>query len=452
MDFSSSQLFLWHTREGALERLTPPFAPIKVIERTGGIENGARVLMEVPSGPFKLKWLAVHSDYQEGRQFKDSQVKGPFASWEHRHLFNAISNEESEYIDQIEYRLPFSPMSDWIAGGMVQRQLEQVFTYRHRVLQNDMRAHHWVREDIPHKILMSGASGLVGRHLSAFLTTGGHQVTPLVRRAVHPGENAVSWNPEAGTIDREALEGFDGVIHLAGENISSGRWTAAQKKRILDSRVQGTSLLAEALSRLKHPPKVLLSTSACGYYGNRGGELLNESSTPGDSYLAQVAREWEAAAEPARKAGIRVVHPRFGVVLTPAGGALPSMVMPMQWGLGGRIGNGSQYMGWITLDDLIYALHYLLHYECIEGPVNMVAPEAVTNRQFTRILGKVLRRPTVFPVPAVVLKVLLGEMAEALVLSSARVEPGILKQCGYEFAFPELEPALRHLLGKIQHA
>jgi uncharacterized protein (TIGR01777 family) len=448
MDFSSSQLFLWHTRVGALERLTPPFAPIKVLERTDGIENGARVLLEIPAGPFKMQWLAVHSEYQEGRQFKDSLQKGPFAFWEHLHLFNAISNEQAEYVDRVEYRLPLSPLSDWLAGGMIQRQLEQVFAYRHRVLKNDLRAHHWVREDMPHKILMSGASGLVGRHLTAFLTTGGHRVTPLVRHPVRPGEDAVYWNPQEGKIDCEALEGFDGVVHLAGENIGSGRWTVAQKKKIIESRVQGTGLLANALAHLKHPPKVMLSMSAVGYYGDRGEDQINESSAPGDGFLPQVAKAWESAAEPARKVGIRVVHPRLGVVLTPAGGALPKMLFPIQLGIGGWMGNGTQYVSWITMDDLIYALHYFLHYECIEGPVNLVAPQSVTNRQFTRILGKILNRPTFFKVPASALRILFGEMGEALLLSSTKIEPGILKQCGFEFAFPDLESALRHLLGR----
>jgi uncharacterized protein (TIGR01777 family) len=282
------------------------------------------------------------------------------------------------------------------------------------------------------------------------LIAGGHTVTRLVRSTPRPGQADIPWNPAARSIGTPALEGLDAVVHLAGDNIASGRWTAAKKASIRNSRVQGTTVLCEALAQLVKPPKVLLSASAIGYYGDRGETILREESPPGTGFLAEVCQVWEAATAPAAQRGIRVVHLRFGMVLSPAGGALAKMLTPFRLGLGGVIGTGKQYMSWIALDDVLGAIHHALHTETLQGPVNVVAPSAVTNREFTTTLGKVLRRPTWLPLPAFAVRLMFGEMGDALLLASTRVTPARLMASGYTFQYPELEKALQHLLGTPQ--
>jgi len=296
------------------------------------------------------------------------------------------------------------------------------------------------------RILVTGASGLVGSALVPFLASRGDDVVRLVRAEPKPGTNEIRWDPDKGVDDVTALEGFDGVVHLAGENISEGRWTDEKKIRIRDSRVKGTRVLADLLAQLAEPPKVFVSASAIGFYGSRGDEVLNEQSASGDDFLAEVCREWELATRPAADKGVRVVNLRFGVILSREGGALEKMLTPFKLGVGGRVGDGWQYMSWITLDDVIGTIHHALTRDALHGPVNVVTPRAVTNREFTKTLGGVLSRPTLLPVPAFALRLAFGEMADALLLSSMRVEPLRLKESGYGFQYPELEGALRHLL------
>lgn len=298
------------------------------------------------------------------------------------------------------------------------------------------------------RIAVSGSTGLVGSEVVASLSAAGHEVARLVRRVPAPGEKAVRWNPEKGKIDAAGLEGLDAVIHLAGENIASGRWNAARKAAIRDSRVNGTRLLSEALAGLARPPKTLVCASAIGYYGDRGADLLTEESPPGTGFLSDVCREWEAASEPAARKGIRIVALRIGVVLTPKGGALSRMLPPFRAGLGGVIGGGRQYVSWVALDDLVGIVLHALQSGELRGPVNAVAPVPVTNRELTEALGRVLSRPTLLPVPAFALRLAMGEMADALLLASTRVAPRRLEETGYRFRFPELGGALRHLLGK----
>ena len=297
------------------------------------------------------------------------------------------------------------------------------------------------------QIAISGSSGLIGSALVSFLTAGGHRVFRLVR-GIAPGADSIRWDPAVGVRDVALLEGLDGVVHLAGENIGAGRWTARRKAEIRRSRVEGTRRLCESLARLAKRPKVLVSASAVGFYGDRGEEALNEESPPGNDFLAQVCREWEAATAPAATAGIRVVNLRFGVVLSPAGGALKKMLLPFKLGAGGRIGSGRQFMSWIALDDVVGAIHHALITQSLAGPVNAVAPSPVTNAEFTRTLARVLRRPAIAPVPAFALRLAFGEMADALLLAGQRVLPTRLQASGYTFRFPDLEGALRHLLGR----
>jgi len=296
------------------------------------------------------------------------------------------------------------------------------------------------------KIAVTGASGLVGSELVPTLVRNGFDVVRLVRRAPTAGDE-VRWDPDGGTIDREGLRGTTGAIHLAGDNVASGRWTEAKKARIRNSRVRGTALLASTLAELSPKPRVLVSASAIGYYGSRGNEVLDESTTSGSGFLASVCREWEAAAAPARDAGIRVVHPRIGVVLASTGGALAKMKVPFLLGVGGRIGDGSQYMSWITLEDVVSALVFALECEELEGPANFVSPTPVTNSDFTATLARVLKRPAVLPVPKFALRLGAGaDMANEMLIGSSRVVPAALHVRGFRWEHTSLEPALRSLL------
>ena len=296
-------------------------------------------------------------------------------------------------------------------------------------------------------VLMTGSSGLIGSPLMSFLGGRGHQVRRLFRRPTAE-VNATFWNPADGTFADGAFDGIDAVVHLAGENIAGGRWTAARKDRIRTSRIDGTRRLCEGLASLQSPPKVLVAASAVGFYGDRADEMLDESSAPGTGFLPEVCRDWEEATAPARDRGIRVVLLRTGILLSPRGGALAKMLPPFRLGVGGVLGSGNQYMSWIALDDMLGIVLHVITDGSIRGPVNAVAPNAVTNREFTKTLGTVLHRPTVFPVPGFAARLVFGEMAEALLLASTRVEPAVLRSTKFEFAYPDLESALRHVLGR----
>jgi hypothetical protein len=292
-------------------------------------------------------------------------------------------------------------------------------------------------------VLMSGATGLIGSALTPELEAGGHRVRRLTRTPRSEGD--IGWDPDAGTIAGD-LAGTGAVVHLAGESIAEGRWTQEKKRRILESRREGTRLLAEKVAGLPEPPSVMVSASAIGYYGDRGNELLTEESGPGGLFLSRVCREWEAAAEPAREVGVRVVHPRFGIVLSTEGGALGTTLPIFKLGGGGKIGSGRQYWSWVSLDDVVGAIVHAIENAALSGPVNVVGPDPPTNAEYTRVLGRVLGRPTFFAVPAPAARVALGGMADELLLASARVEPAKLEETGYEYRYPELEGALRHLL------
>jgi uncharacterized protein (TIGR01777 family) len=295
------------------------------------------------------------------------------------------------------------------------------------------------------RILISGSHGLVGKALSKALAAEGHDIYSLVRYAPHT-EKEIEWSPDRYSIAISRIEGFDAVYHLAGESIASGRWNEEKKRKIRESRTKGTKLLSDALANLSQPPKTLISASAIGYYGDRGDELLTEASLPGKDFLADVCVEWEKATEHARAKGVRVVNTRFGIVLDKEGGALAKMLTPFRMGIGGRIGAGKQWMSWIALDDVIGALQFVLSNETLNSPVNFVAPNPVTNAEFTKTLGNVLSRPTLFPIPEFGVRLAFGEMADALLLSSQRVEPSSLKQSGYDFRYAKLESALRAIL------
>jgi hypothetical protein len=316
---------------------------------------------------------------------------------------------------------------------------------RHEVLAHDLAVQPTIRGGRMN-ILVTGASGLVGSALVPFLTAGGHTVVKLTRQPSSGGGTSAVWNPPAGPIDLSRAGTIDAVVHLAGETVAQ-RWTPAAKERIRDSRVAGTRLLAEALARRPRPPETLVCASATGFYGDRGDEWLDEASAPGRGFLAEVVRDWEAAAAPAVASGIRVVHLRLGLVLAGNGGALAKMLPAFRLGVGGRIGDGRACWSWIAVEDVLGAVDYSLATVSLHGPVNSVSPNPVTNREFTRTLGRVLRRPTLVPVPRFAVELLFGEMGREALLASFRVRPVRLLESGFTFGFPELEPALRHVLG-----
>ncbi len=295
------------------------------------------------------------------------------------------------------------------------------------------------------RVLISGSSGLIGTALVRSLESSGHGVTRLVRPNSAGGSNDIEWDPASGSLDARQLEGFDAAIHLSGENVASGRWSAEQKARIRDSRVESTELLANALAGLDSPPGVFACASATGYYGDRSDEVLAEDAAPGTDFLAGVGVEWENATAPASEAGIRVVNMRISVVLTASGGMVATVGPIFRLGLGGRLGTGRQYLSWISREDIIRAMEWILERDDLSGPVNLCSPNPVTNSEFTRTMGRILRRPTLFPVPRFALRITQGEITDML-LASVRATPGKLSASGFEFRHPNLEDALRWAL------
>jgi uncharacterized protein (TIGR01777 family) len=440
-------LFAWHERPGAFIRLSPPWDKPEVVSHTGGIRDGAKVELKVHAGPIVTTWKLEHRNYIENRQFRDVMVEGPFAEWVHTHGFEADGTQASVLDDHIVYRLPLGALGE-VGQGYASSTIERVFAYRHALTLSDIERHAAFADRPRLRIAITGASGFIGTQLAAFLSTGGHDVVRIGRGPVQPGVNDVQWSPERGQLDPRALEGVDAVIHLAGASIAE-RWSASHRSAIKSSRVESTSLLAHTLARLERKPRVLLSGSAIGIYGNRGDELLTERSSPGSDYLAEVGKAWEGATEPAERAGLRVVHLRTGIVQGAAGGALGKQAPLFKAMLGGNLGSGTQWVSPMALDDHIGATHFCLMRDDVRGPVNLVAPEAVTNAAYTRVLGAVLGRPTLASAPAFALRLLLGEeMANSTVLASQRVVPEVLQRAGFTWRLPGLREMLAFELGE----
>ena len=452
LDASPDALFAWHARPGAFERLVPPWAPVR-LERLEGIRTGERATLRIGPGPLALRWVAEHHDVVEGRQFCDRQVQGPFAHWDHTHRFEPAPDgaEGATLTDRIEYALPGGALGRQVAPWL-EDELRRQFSYRHRVTRRDLSLHHRYPPDgASLTVAVSGASGLIGSQLVPFLTAGGHTVRRLTRSAP-PAADEILWDPRSQRVEADKLEGVDAVIHLAGENVF-GAWTPAKKQRIYASRAEGTRLLAEALAGLDNPPAVFVSSSAVGYYGDHGADRITEESAPRNAgFLSEVCEAWEAATRPAAAAGIRTVQMRTGVVLTPAGGALRLMLPAFWLGLGGRVGGTGQYFPWITLDDVIGGMYHALWTDALEGPVNLTAPTPVTMDAYAHTLADVLHRPAFLNVPSSVVRTVGGEMAEEMLLSSARVVPQKLQETGYEFGFSPLRDGLRHVLGRAASA
>lgn len=443
----SGDVFRWHERPGALERLTPPWDKIEVTAPSeGGVANGTRANVRQKFGPFWLNWDVEHRDYVEGKQFRDVALRGPFTQWEHLHRVIAVTAATCQLEDSISYQVPGGALGKLCAEGLVRRELGRLFAFRHERTVMDLAVSAQYGAVRPMQFLVSGASGFVGKALIPFLRSQGHEIVRLVRhRSSKPDE--VYWDPEKGGLDLHRFRSLDAVIHLAGATVAR-RWSPAVRAEIQNSRVLGTRTLVDALSKLRHRPFVFISASATGIYGDCADAQLDEASARGTGFLADVCAAWEHEAELVGSLGIRPVMMRTGMVLSPAGGALGKLLPLFRAGLGGRLGAGNQWTSWISIDDLVGAYYHAVLDQRCSHEVNAVAPEPVTNREFTATLARVLGRPALLSVPKPILSAAMGKMADEVLLTSARVIPGMLEHAGYQFRYPRLEGALRFLLGR----
>lgn len=455
MPASADELYAWHARPGAFQRLQPPWESVVVSDSRGGFgEEKYTLTMHAPVlGPFKGTWVAEAFDFRPGEGFRDRQLKGPFAFWEHTHRMIPDGPNASFLEDHIEYRLPVGAVGRLFGGGMVRRRLAAMFAYRHALTASDLRRHARYADKPRLTVAVTGSRGLVGSELVPFLTTGGHRVVRLVTGKGRPpyddGTRWVDWDPAAG-LDPAVLDGVDAVVHLAGDNVAEGRWNDAKKRKIAESRVGPTRNLAGAIAARPagSRPKAFVCASAVGYYGDRGDEVLTEESPPGTGFFPDTCRAWEDATGAARDAGVRTANLRIGVVLSPKGGALGKQLFAFKAGAGAVLGSGKQWVPWVTVSDLVGIVHHALMGEDVGGPVNACAPNPVTNREFTKTLGRVLRRPAFFWLPRFALRTAFGEIADEALLASMRTVPKKLHDTGFAFDHDELEPALRFLLGR----
>lgn len=436
------ELFSWHAREGAFERLNPPFDPVELESREGGLEVGARTVLKMKVGMLWHRWVAVHTAYEAGRMFRDEQESGPFSTWRHTHRFEPSEGSTSVMHDEIDYALPMGAVGSALGTRFTRAALERTFLYRHQLLRADLERHAAYATRERHTVAITGASGLVGSTLRHFLTTGGHRVQVVGRRGSRP--------------DPRGLEGADVVVNLAGAGLADERWTHERKVLLAESRVRYTEALVEAMRAMARPPKVLIQGSAVGVYGERGDEVLTESSAIGArgpraaSFLAGLCADWEAAGLSAKALGVRVVVLRTGLVQSARGGVLARLLAPFKAGAGGPIGGGRQWQSWVSLEDVLGALHRAMWDEQLEGPMNVVAPTPVTNAEYGRVLGHVLARPAVMPLPAFAMRAAFGELADGALLASQRVRPTVLERIGFRFVHTTLEEALRFTLGRLE--
>ncbi len=439
--------FAWHERPGAFARLGPPWQRLEILEQSGGIREGARLKMRAWLGPFSSTWDLVHRDYVPGVQFRDVLVHGPFPKWEQLHAISPDGPDRCILRDVLQFRFPLGALGAAAGGKIAKRELNRLFDWRHAITRDDLACLQRYRgsgESL--RIVLAGGSGLIGRALEPFLNTQGHEVIRLVRREPRsPGE--VRWDPARRTIDAKALGRIDAIINLSGENVAGGRWTAARRERILRSRVDATATLVGLLDRLPALPSAWVNASAIGYYGSRGDEILTEDSGLGTGFLAEACLAWETHADVAARRGVRTAILRFGVVLSPGGGALAKMLPPYRVGLGGPLGRKENWISWIALDDALGAIYHALRTPDCRGILNAVSPRPATNRELASAIGATLHRPAALNIPGGLLRAVFGDMAKETILGSTRVLPERLLAGGYIFRYPELRPALAHLLG-----
>lgn len=433
------EAFAWHLREGALERCLPPWMHVELLFPPGSPEEeGGRAGIRIKWGPFRFKWILEHHGCISNQEFSDVQIQGPFRLYRYRHSFLPVDPLSCKLSDEIEYEIPFM-------NQKIQTIFFRYFSWRHAILREDLKLIGQY-PTAPMRILLSGSSGLIGSYLKNFLRLAGHEVVRLIRKKEDLGEDAIYWDPVHRVFQKDDFEGFDAVIHLSGSSIGEGRWTKKKKEEIFLSRCRDTWLLSHALCRLHKPPKTLLCASAVGFYGDRGDEELTEDSPRGKGFLADLCEKWEKATEEIENHGTRVIHARFGAVLSARGGALKKMLAPMRLGLGGKLGSGKQWFSWIGIDDVLGACYHSLMRQELSGAVNFTAPEPVTQEEFIHTLAARIHRPAFCCMPGWLVKAMFGEIAKEAILSSERVKPAKLLKTGYVFRYPDLKTALEFVM------
>lgn len=445
VDENVHNTYTWHTRDGALQRLLPPWQQITLLHKSGGIAPGGKVLLKMGLGPFSMLWESHHIEEQPEVMFHDIQAQGPFAYFSHTHSFSGIGNQ-TRIDDTLDYRLPGHRFLPKAVTAYAENEFTRMFRYRETMLKHDLALHkRYSGQKL--RILISGASGVLGRKLVPMLTTGGHEVYRLVRRPIRDNKTEFFWDPEKGLIDIGSTPQLDAVIHLAGEYIGLKRWSSEGQARVMNSRRNGTQLLAEALVRLPQRPKVFLSASAIGIYGDCGSDWVTETRPIGQGFVPDVCREWEKPTEVAEQAGIRTILMRLGIGLTATGGALPHLLSTRPLGLFRHFGNGRHFISWVSAEDMIAAMLHCLHTESIRGPVNIAAPDPSTNTEVMQTLAAATKSRFLPSIPAGLLRWCYGPMADELILSSCRISSAKLQSTGFTYSFPSLHQVITHELG-----
>jgi uncharacterized protein (TIGR01777 family) len=430
---SVSDSFAWHTRPGAFERQIPPWTKIKILEKQGTIYDGDVIKIKYFLSLFSFVMKMKHQNYKENSQFESVQQEGPFREFRHSRSFEAVDNHTSKITDRISFESSYKFWTRFLGHAFLTDELESFFSYGHRTVLNDLKLHAKYSQT-KFKVMITGASGFVGRELTAFLTSGGHTVLPIKH------ETYVEQMSHA--------EGFDAIIHLAGENIASHKWTEERKKVLVESRVEFTKQLLEQLKKLKTPPKVFISASGIGIFDkcSTPDGICDETSEIGDGFLAKLAEKWECAANEAKQLNMRVVNLRFGSILSSSGGMLKKISASFKFFIGGTFGQGHQRMPWVSMTDVLGIVLFALSNERVNGPINVVAPQIVSNHEFTEQVAEILSRPNAFRIPEIMIEALFGEMGRELFLSDIAAKPQKLNELGYVFLHPRLNDALFHYL------
>ena len=445
LPISREELWNWHVRNGAFQRLSPPWQKLSLERFDGVVEDGLGIIA-LSVGPVKLRWHARHLDVDPPRQFVDFQEKGPFKYWKHTHSMIDRASNTSTLRDAVDFELPLPFISEAFGKNLALKQIDNLFSYRHRIMERDLAIHSRA-EKKNLNVLISGASGLLGTQLTAFLESGGHEVYRLVRRSSE-GAKEIVWSPSKGELDLPPDLAFDAVVHLSGANVGKIPWSKKYKEVILDSRTDTTELLVSKLMQHPNPPSVFISAAGIGYYGDQGEREVEISDPVGNGFLAEVCEAWEASSLALEHSGIRRVVLRLGPVVTSAGGMLQKLILPAKLGLGATIGKGKEWMSWVALDDVLYSIFHIIQNDSLNGAVNLCSPQPVRMLALTDTLSSVLSRPRFLRMPAGLVKKIGGEAVEAMILTSTKAKPKKLEASGFTFSYPDIREAISHTLGK----